>query len=92
MNLNGAEGEKFFTSALINALALLPVPPTREEVTTKAAALATVFQYSGDLSLAIEEAMIAVDMRMGAGVSLVDVAAYDDTTFLRCTANGALAA
>ena len=83
MNLNGAEGEKFFTSALINALALLPEPPTREEVTTKAAALATVFQYSGDLSLAIEEAMIAVDMRMGAGVSLVDVAAYHDEEWVR---------
>ncbi len=83
MNLNRVESEKNFTSALINALALLPTAPTRDEVREKAAALAAVFGYSGDLATIIDEATIAVDTRMGAGVSLVDVAAQHDEEWVR---------
>ncbi len=83
MNINRVESEKNFTSALINALALLPTVPTRDEVRTKAAGLAAVFGYDGDLTTIIDEAMIAVDTRMGAGVSLIDVAAQHDEEWVR---------
>ncbi len=83
MNMNPVESEKNFTSALINALALLPAAPTRDEVKEKAATLAAIFGYSGDLTTIIDEVMIAVDTRMGAGVSLVDVAAHHDEEWVR---------
>jgi hypothetical protein len=81
--MNLVDGEKNFTSALINALALLPVAPSRDEVGEKAAALAAVFGYDGDLRTIIDEAMIAVDTKMGAGVSLIDVAAQHDEDWIR---------
>ena len=83
MNMNRLEGEKVFTSALINALALLNEVPTRDEVENKASALADVFHYSGDLSTVVDEAMIAVDTRMGAGISLIDVTANHDEEWVR---------
>jgi hypothetical protein len=78
MSTNRVEKEKNFTSALISALSTLQDAPTRSEVEEKAASLATVFGYDGNLDPIIEEAMIAVDTRMGAGVSLIDVEAEHD--------------
>jgi hypothetical protein len=78
MSTNRVEKEKNFTSSLISALSTLQDAPTRSEVEEKAASLATVFGYDGKLDPIIEEAMIAVDTRMGAGVSLIDVEAEHD--------------
>lgn len=78
MNFNKVESQKNFTSALISALSLLSETPTREEVGERAKQLAAAFGYDGPLETVIEDALIAVDSRMGAGVSLVDVEADHD--------------
>jgi len=72
MSVSRTEQEKNFISSLISGLANLKEPPTREQVEAKAKQLAVVFDFEGDLGNIIEEALIAVDTRMGAGVSLVD--------------------
>jgi len=78
MNGNRVENEKNLTSALITALASLQEPPTKEVISEKAKGMASLFGYEGDLEPIINEALIAVDSRMGAGVSLVDIAAKHD--------------
>jgi len=78
MNNSLVENTKDFTSSLISALALLKETPTRAVIEEKARGLAAVFSFEGDLRIIIEEAMIAVDTRMGAGVSLVDFEAKHD--------------
>jgi len=75
---NRVEDEKNLTSALITALASLNEPPTKDVITEKARGMAALFGYEGDLEPIINEAMIAVDSRMGAGVSLVDIEAMHD--------------
>jgi hypothetical protein len=78
MTVARTEQEKNFISSLISGLANRPEPPTRSDVEKKATQLAVVFDYDGDLTAIIEEVMIAIDTRMGAGVSLVDVEANHD--------------
>ena len=75
---NQLEDEKNFTSALIQALSLLGHTPTREKVEQKAQALSKTFEYKGSLEAAIEEALVAIDTRMGVGTSLVDTEAEHD--------------
>ena len=75
--------ERNIANALISGLANLPDAPTREQVEDKAKQLAGIFGYSGDLRNIITEAMISVDTRMGAGVSLVDVTAKHDDQWVR---------
>lgn len=77
-NVNSAEEEKNITSALISGLSNLSETPTKEVVELKAKALAEVFGFEGDLSPIVNEAMIAVDTKMGLGVSLIDVEADHD--------------
>ena len=78
MNFNKVEIQKKFTSLLISALSMSPTTPTREEVGDKAKEFAAIFGYDGPLETAIDDALIAVDSRMGAGVSLVDMEADHD--------------
>lgn len=78
MNFNKVEIQKNLTIALNLALSQLPDTPTREEVVGRATQLADVFGYDGPLETVVEDALIAVDSRMGAGVSLVDVEADHD--------------
>jgi len=78
MSINPVDQEKNIASALISGLGNLAEPPTRDQVEEKARQLAQIFGYTGDLRNIIAEAMISVDTRMGAGVSLVDVAAKHD--------------
>ena len=78
MTENDLQRQKDFTASLISALSLLKEPPTRDEVEKKANLLASVFGFGGDLGPVIEDAMIAIDTRMGVGVSLVDVEANHD--------------
>lgn len=70
--------ERNIANALISGLANLVEPPTREKVSEKAKQIAEIFGYEGDLRNIITEALISVDTRMGAGASLVDVAAGHD--------------
>lgn len=75
--------ERNIANALISGLANLPETPTREQVEEKAQQIAIIFGYTGDLRNIITEAMISVDTRMGAGVSLVDVTAKHDDQWVR---------
>lgn len=83
MTVNRVENEKNFTSALISALAVLRETPTRAEIQEKAVSFAAMFDYDGNLDTIVEEAMIAVDTRMGAGTSLIDVEAEHDEDWIR---------
>lgn len=75
--------ERNIANALISGLANLTETPTREQVEEKAKQIAAIFGYTGDLRNIITEAMISVDTRMGAGVSLVDIAAKHDDQWVR---------
>jgi hypothetical protein len=75
--------EKNITNALISGLANLVETPSREQVEEKAKLLAAVFSYQGDLRNVVTAALMAVDTRMGAGVSLVDIAARHDDQWVR---------
>lgn len=75
--------EKNITNALISGLASLAEIPTGEQVEETAKQVAAVFGYQGDLRNIITAARISVDTRMGAGVSLVDVAAKHDDQWVR---------
>ncbi len=74
--------ERNIANALISGLANLSVTPTREQVEEMAKQIASIFGYTGDLRNIITEALISVDTRMGAGVSLVDVAAKHDNQWV----------
>jgi hypothetical protein len=75
--------ERNIANALISGLANLSPPPTREEVEEKARQLAQIFGFIGDLRNVITEAMVSIDTRMGAGVSLIDVTAKHDEQWVR---------
>jgi hypothetical protein len=83
VSYNELEAQKNFTSSLISALSTLKTPPTRDVVEQKAKALASVIEYEGDLKSIIEEVMVAIDTRMGAGVSLIDKEAPHDEEWVR---------
>jgi len=78
MSITAIMEERNIANALISGLANLSETPTREQVEEKAKQIAVIFGYTGDLRNIITEAMISVDTRMGAGVSLIDVAAKHD--------------
>jgi len=78
MSITVITKERNITNALISGLANMTETPTREQVEEKAKQLAEIFCYTGDLRNIVTEAMISVDTRMGAGVSLVDVTAKHD--------------
>ena len=63
--------ERNIANALISGLANMTETPTREQVEEKARQIAGIFGYAGDLRNIVTEALISVDTRMGAGVSLV---------------------
>ena len=73
-----ADSEKNFTSGLILALSNLDHTPTRDEVEEKARQLSSIYRFEGPLDASIEEALVAIDTRMGAGISLVDIEAEHD--------------
>lgn len=79
--LNPVSREKNFTAALISFLANREDIPSREEVMGAAKLLAKIDPsnpYEGDLQPIVNEVMIAIDTRMGAGVSLIDTEAEHD--------------
>ena len=72
------EAEKNFTSALISALSGREPPPTESEISDIAVKLAELIGFKSETRNAIEQAMIAVDSRMGRGVSIIDIKAQHD--------------
>lgn len=72
------EIERNITSSLIKALSSMSETPTQEIIRQKAEGLANIFSYKGNLEGIIEKAKVAVDSRMGQGVSLIDVNARHD--------------
>ena len=70
-------------ASLISALDLIKEPVTKEIIIQKAQILAAGFGYQGDLEPVIREVMIAVDSRMGLGISLVDPQAAHDEEWVR---------
>ena len=78
MTVNFTDQEKNISAALIAGLGNLTETPTKETVEEKAKQLADIFGYQGDLRNIVNDAMISVVTRMGAGISLVDVAAKHD--------------
>ncbi|MCY1163819.1 Z1 domain protein [compost metagenome] len=78
MTAKQSEKEKGLVQALITAFEHQNDAPTKAEVEARAALLAPLLGYGGDLRWAVEEAMIAIDTWMGAGVSLVDPEANHD--------------
>lgn len=82
MNSNTLEDEKNLTVSLITLLATLKEAPTKDIIIKKAEALANISGYRGNLDPIINEAMIAVDSRMGEGVSLVDIEAKHDAEWV----------
>ncbi|RXV72269.1 endonuclease [Burkholderia stabilis] len=83
MNATVITEERNIANALISGLANMTETPTREQVEQKAQQIAAIFGYTGDLRNIITEAMISVDTRMGAGVSLVDITAKHDDQWVR---------
>jgi len=75
--------ERNFTNALISALANMEGVPTAIQVEEKARQMAEIFNYEGSLQSVVEEAMISVVTRMGAGVSLVDTKANHDDQWVQ---------
>lgn len=83
MNATAITEERNIANSLIAGLANMAETPTRAQVEEKAKQIAGIFSYTGDLRNIITEAMISVDTRMGAGVSLVDVTAKHDDQWVR---------
>ncbi|MCY3769774.1 MAG: Z1 domain-containing protein [Gammaproteobacteria bacterium] len=77
MNTNQVKSEKSFTSGVI-MLSALENAPTRARVQEIAESTATIVGYQGNLDTVIEEVMIAVQTRMGEGISLVNQEARHD--------------
>ncbi len=63
--------ERNFVAALTAAVSHLDPLPTRENVVAKAQAWAPFLGYDGSLESAGDHAMVSVNTRMGAGVSIV---------------------
>lgn len=78
MSATGVAGGRNIANALISGLSNLNEIPTREQVEQMAGQMAVIFGYAGDLRDIVTEAMISVETRMGAGVSLVDPHAEHD--------------
>src|SRR4051812_37147756 len=83
MSVSQTEQDKNLTSSLLSGLGHRAEPPTQADVERKATQLAEIFGYEGDLKNIIDEAMIAVDTRTGAGVSLIDTEAKHDEEWVR---------
>lgn len=76
------EKEKGLIRALITAFEGQEEVSKKADIEVRARQLAPLLGYDGDLHFAVEEAMIAIDTWMGAGVSLVDNEAYHDAEWV----------
>ncbi|PSJ45985.1 endonuclease [Zobellella taiwanensis] len=77
------EKEKGIVAALITAFADREDPPSRKEILDRAAALAPILGYDGDLQDIVVTAETIIPSRMNAGISLIDVEAAHDEEWIR---------
>lgn len=75
---NIVQAEKSLVSSLVQLFSSRAEAPSQEEVERLARSLAPAVPYDGPLESVIEEVLIAVDTRMGSGVSLIDFEANHD--------------
>ncbi|TIL42320.1 Z1 domain-containing protein [Mesorhizobium sp.] len=78
----GPDSEKRLISALISVLASRDPAPTGVEVEQTAKMLAPMVPFTGDLANAILQTIIAIDTRMGRGVSIINHDAPHDDQWL----------
>lgn len=78
MKSNPVADEKEFVNLLISWISRQEGTPTRNEVEETAEKLAGIYDFKTNLEPVITEALTAVDTRMGAGISLVDVETSHD--------------
>lgn len=78
MSNNQLQAERDFTRTLIAVLTGRNQVHSREEVRELAINLAPIQGFDGKIDQSVEEALVAVDTRMGAGISLVDIEAKHD--------------
>lgn len=78
-----SDKERGVIAALITAFEDRDDPPSREEIEARAAALAPILGFDGDLHDIIVTAETIIPSRMNAGVSLVDVEAAHDEEWIR---------
>lgn len=74
--------EKGFIATLITAFGDSDQPPTRAEIEAKAAMLAPILGFDGDLEHVVAVAETVIPSRMSAGVSLVDPDATHDQEWI----------
>lgn len=78
MSVGAVAKEKSFIGALIRILSSRSETPSRDEIKRAAEILTTIEPFDGDLEAAVDEAMVQIDTRMGAGTSLVNRTAKHD--------------
>jgi hypothetical protein len=76
------EKDKGFIATLITAFGDSDEPPTRAEIEAKAAMLAPILGFDGDLEHVVAVAETVIPSRMSAGVSLVDPEATHDQEWI----------
>lgn len=77
-----SDKEKGVIAALITAFEDRDDPPARAEIEARAAALAPILGYDGDLNDIVVMAETIIPSRMNAGVSLIDVEAAHDEEWI----------
>lgn len=82
MNRMHSDKEKGVIAALITAFQDRDTPPSHAEIEARAAALAPILGYDGELHDIIVTAESIIPSRMNAGVSLVDVEAAHDEEWI----------
>lgn len=81
--MSDGAAEKGFVTGLIAAVINRQKVLTEEEVRDLAKRLAVVHEFEGDVEPAVHQAIIAVDTKMGRGVSIVDSEAPHDSEWVR---------
>ena len=82
MSRKRSDKEKGVIAALITAFEDRDEPPSRAEIEARAAELAPILGYDGDLNDIVVTAETIIPSRMNAGVSLVDVEAAHDEEWI----------
>lgn len=82
MNMSTLAKEKELTTALIVLLGKQEPPPTRDVVAAKAKMIAQIHDFDGDLANIVEEVLVAIDTRVGRGVSIVDTETPHDNEWV----------
>ena len=83
MNVSDLEKEKEVVNLLIISLGKQVPTPTREVVEERAAMFAKMQGFDGDLANIVEEVLVAIDTRVGRGVSIVDTTPHDNEWVLK---------